>query len=122
MPKAINVIPTRQLTELLFSLSAPPPGGATVQLLPIRLVQGFDMVTFFGTSDAPFVLSVFEACSSDGPFVKTKDILSNTPPSSAPFFVCDLVIPCGTHMRVLYSSVFGVPTELSVCGQGVPVP
>lgn len=118
MPTASNVIPTRQLTETLFSASQPGPGLGSI-VSPVRKVEGFNAVSLFAVADAAFLVIIEEACESDGPFIQTESFSSAS--VSGLQRVCDFAFPCGSFMRVSFIPLGVIPSLVSFCVIGIPV-
>lgn len=119
MPKAINVIPTRQKADLLFSTDTPLGAGATF-VSPIREVDGYNAVTFLAIASTAFTIVVNEACEAGGPFVETATLTSSV--VAGQNVVCARVFPCGSFMRTSLGNLGGAQTALSYCAHGVPEP
>lgn len=121
MPEAFETIATRQRSELLFEAPPPPLGAGACVTLPVRLVEGFSAIGFFGVSDQPFTVSIEESCSAAGPFSVTQVLTSALDPVSGLQVVCDRVAPCAPHMQVTICNTGLAPaTILDVCGTGIP--
>jgi len=113
------VIPTRQKTDLLFSTGR-PLGAAKSFRSPVAEVAGYNAVAFLGVSDQPFTVTVFEACSPDGPFVGVATLASALVGGQNQ--VCSRVSPCGSFMKVTLDNGGAAMGSLSFCSQGIPVP
>ncbi len=118
MPEAVESIQVRQRAEALFGTSTPLAAGASFTS-PVRRVAGFAQVTLLGVADQTFSVAVEEACSEDGPFVRTRTILSEL--SGVAQRICGRALPCGAFMRTVVTNTSGAPmASLEFCGEGVP--
>lgn len=137
MPPATNSIETRQRTEDLFvppttaegnqiflpvgacvaipAQPTSPPGPAALG----REIDGFDVVSFFGLSDQPFSVAIYEAAFCDGPYVLSQTLNSAmvgglnrlaTRIASSAKFMRIVVCNTGAGDQTMFSFVaFGIP-------------
>lgn len=111
-------IETRQKTDELFSTDTPLSAGDSEDL-GIRLVLGYAIIAFFGISDAPFEIRIFEDCAEDGSFPAIATLSSAV--VNGVSIVCERVAQCGTYMKVEVFSTGGPQSYLELCGRGMPL-
>lgn len=123
------VIPTRQKTGLLFPVRPlDTPGGFPVLLAagvsvvygPFAL-DGYATVAILAVSDQPFVIVITEGVIPEGPFVQTQSFASAA--VGALQVVKQRFSPSGLFGKATMTNTgTGAQTQISLLGQGVPVP
>jgi len=111
-------IETRQKTEELFSTDTPLLSGNT-KVLEVRLVLGYAIISFFGISDAPFEVQIFEDCDEDGSFPATATLVAVL--ENGVYIVCERIAQCGVYMRADVVSTGADQSFLELCGRGMPL-
>lgn len=111
-------IETRQKTDEVFTTMEPLAAGDS-RSLGVRLVLGYALVAFFGISDAPFQVLIFEDCDSDGSFPAIAALSSSL--VGGVYLVCERVAPCGSYMMARVLSTGAAQSFLELCGRGVPL-
>lgn len=114
-------ISTRQKADMLFGYTLPLGAGESV-ILDTRLILGYDSLAVLSFADQPFSVHLEEACSPDGPFVRTATLASAVGPTGEQV-VCDEFFPCGVYGRIVLENTSGIAqTSSRLCVLGVPVP
>ncbi len=134
-----TVVPSRQETEVLFSLPFQPDGaafllaaGAPVVMPPQpaaippapaislgMLVAGYSAVNFFALSDQAMTLTIEEANDAEGPFAVVATFTSAA--AGALQAIRQRFTPVGSFMRVTLTNTGGAETVLSFKGVGLPM-
>jgi hypothetical protein len=111
-------IETRQKTDELFSTDTPLLSGNT-EVLGVRLVLGYAIIAFFGISDAPFEVRIFEDCDEDGSFPAIATLVAAL--ENGVYIVCERIAQCGVYMRADVVSTGANQSFLELCGRGMPL-
>jgi hypothetical protein len=134
-----NVVETRQRVEDLFAplgdaagnqifiaaggtmdIPAQPsvlgPGPAALG----REIDGYDVVSFYGLSDQPFTIGIYEAVECEGPYVLAQTLTSAV---VGGFSRVSVRIPSNAKfMRIVVTNTGGAPqTVFSFRGFGIPI-
>lgn len=133
-----NVVQTRQRVEDLFAplvdaagnqifiagsgtMAIPaqppsPPGPAALG----REIDGYDVIAFYGLSDQPFTIDVYEAVECEGPYVLAQTLTSAV---LAGFSRVSTRIPSNAKfMRIVVTNTGGAAqTVFSFRGFGIPI-
>lgn len=130
-----TVVPSRQETEVLFSLppspaSSPPfviapgvplimPPQPSAQVALGMEVAGYSAVNFFAISDQAMTLTIEEANDAEGPFAVVQTFTSA---AAGPLqIIRQRFSPVGSFMRVTLANTGGAETVLSFKGVGLPM-
>lgn len=114
-------IPSRQLTEDLFSSTAVLALGASY-VSPVRLVAGFSAVNLLAFSNFTFRVRVEEAVAPGGPWQETQRWNSALDGAGVRQFVAQRFVPMGSYLRVSVDNTgAGAQTLFGVAALGIPI-
>jgi hypothetical protein len=119
----------RQKVGLLFPVrppNAPDPfpallaAGAAATYGPFEL-DGYSTVTILAVSDKPFTIAVVESVIPTGPFIQTQSFASAA--VGALQVVQKRFAPSGAFGKATLTNTGAAPqTQISILGQGIPLP
>lgn len=112
------IIITRQKAEPLVQPSEILGAGA-VLVAPVRQVAGYAYLSILGISDQAFQVTIDEASTPDGPFVRTATFTSGAD-SAGQEQICERFFPCGSYVQVSLTNLGSQQTVLSFQVLGIP--
>lgn len=114
------VMSTRQKADLLIENHSLLPAGETFTS-PVRQVDGYSALNILAISNEPFTVTVFMACTDDGPFAAVEQFVSGADFTTLFQMVCERIASCGMFARIEVQNTSGNPQEqFELCLTGLP--